>query len=689
METSVLTSSSCGQHLGDLNNQQLRLLDLNFGHDDEIVCLDIQTYKMDEHPPYIALSYTWGDPDDTVPILCNGRVIAVTRNLKEALLHFRKDRKRLVRSTSSTTSCSQPLKFWIDAICINQTNNKEKSFQVGLMAEIYQQAHHVFVWLGPATKSSDLAIRCINTIGTMTEAYGIENAFEGFFEIWREMVFVPGGTQRIVSADPVIQNVDGSRFTVSGKAFQKLFDVVSGWSSQSDLLPIAELKDFFTRSWWTRMWVLQEVTLSRDTHFICGTQRLSKNRCEAFIYMYAALWKILGISFQRDQKSLNQYQRRIIMHLFHHRPTILLSMPRIHHESRFPLAALLRATCVGSINLKRHGPHNLESTKPEDKIFALLGLAADRKELECFGVVPNYDTPYEQTYAITMAALLRQGHISLLSMCQAPRSRGLPSWVPDWSRSVTDMLQDVRNDHITLYPEFNSSGYGIHQPSVKILKDNGVVRRLSIKARLYDDIYEVGRFTKRTNSKEVPLLQTRSWPIRWLLEILRLSYCRKKDYKGFDDRLLASTRSSIGDVGWNENGDFERVGNERLADAVILLRDGLHLVRKAHCKREARRFISSQKETKDRTRNEIQLALEILGKSLGRLPFVTQKGHLGLSSDRIMKGDVIAIIAGSQVPFILRPQDKGQFSVVSEAYVDGIMDGEAVGTSEYGYITLI
>ena len=87
--------------------------------------------------------------------------------------------------------------------------------------------------------------------------------------------------------------------------------------------------------------------------------------------------------------------------------------------------------------------------------------------------------------------------------------------------------------------------------------------------------------------------------------------------------------------------------------------------------------------------NEVQLASEIVGKSLGRLPFVTRNGHLGLSSDRIMKGDKIAIIAGSQVPFVLRPRDKGQFSVVSEAYVDGIMDGVIGETSKYGDFILV
>jgi hypothetical protein len=103
------------------------------------------------------------------------------------------------------------------------------------------------------------------------------------------MFFAPGGIQRLVSVDPVVRKLDGSRFTVSGKALKELFDVLYGRSSQSSLLPITELKDFFTRSWWTRMWVLQEVTFSRDTHFICGAQRLSGTRCNAFIQMYAAL----------------------------------------------------------------------------------------------------------------------------------------------------------------------------------------------------------------------------------------------------------------------------------------------------------------------------------------------------------------------------------------------------------------
>jgi hypothetical protein len=138
--------------------------------------------------------------------------------------------------------------------------------------------------------------------------------------------------------------------------------------------------------------------------------------------------------------------------------------------------------------------------------------------------------------------------------------------------------------------------------------------------------------------------------------------------------------------------EFDRVGNDRFADAIILLRNGIQRNGNARIKSEARRFIANPKMkhvARNGIENQLRLTSEIIGKSLGRLPFVTQKGHLGLSSDRVMSGDRIAIIAGSQVPFVLREQEKGQFSVVSEAYVDGIMDGETVGISDYRYITLV
>ena len=70
-------------------------------------------------------------------------------------------------------------------------------------------------------------------------------------------------------------------------------------------------------------------------------------------------------------------------------------------------------------------------------------------------------------------------------------------------------------------------------------------------------------------------------------------------------------------------------------------------------------------------------------------PFVTTRGHLGLGCSDTRQGDVVALIGGTQVPFILRPERNGNFTIVSEAYVDGIMDGEAVETGEWRMIHLV
>lgn len=73
-------------------------------------------------PIYTALSYTWGDPTCTKPIVIEGSVVHVTQTLETALRHLQHD--------------SVPL--WIDAICIDQTNVVEKGEQVHMMREIYE-----------------------------------------------------------------------------------------------------------------------------------------------------------------------------------------------------------------------------------------------------------------------------------------------------------------------------------------------------------------------------------------------------------------------------------------------------------------------------------------------------------------------------------------------------------------------
>lgn len=89
---------------------------------------------MDDDPVYETLSYAWGDPTVTGPILLDGFEFQVTVNLKTALWHHRK--------------ADQPRTMLIYAICINQQDEAEKAEEVGLMGEIYRRCGLVYIWLG-------------------------------------------------------------------------------------------------------------------------------------------------------------------------------------------------------------------------------------------------------------------------------------------------------------------------------------------------------------------------------------------------------------------------------------------------------------------------------------------------------------------------------------------------------------
>jgi hypothetical protein len=55
----------------------------------------------------------------------------------------------------------------------------------------------------------------------------------------------------------------------------------------------------------------------------------------------------------------------------------------------------------------------------------------------------------------------------------------------------------------------------------------------------------------------------------------------------------------------------------------------------------------------------------------------TKTGYLGLAPENVQPGDRVVILMGGQLPFVLRPVDRHHL-LVGEAYVQGIMDGEAM-----------
>ncbi|KAK1655115.1 heterokaryon incompatibility protein-domain-containing protein [Colletotrichum phormii] len=106
--------------------------------------------------PYDALSYRWGDPNDTVKIVVNDAELKVTRNLSIALQNLRHQDRELV--------------IWTDAICINQMDIEERQVQVTLMGVIYSKADCVQIWLGEASLNTEAGMDLANSCGNKETA---------------------------------------------------------------------------------------------------------------------------------------------------------------------------------------------------------------------------------------------------------------------------------------------------------------------------------------------------------------------------------------------------------------------------------------------------------------------------------------------------------------------------------------
>lgn len=89
---------------------------------------------MNRKPKYEALSYSLGDPAVTTTIHICGRPFEATLNLELALQNLWLE--------------EGPRTLWVDAVCIDQADDEERSEQVQMMSGIYKKASRVLVWLG-------------------------------------------------------------------------------------------------------------------------------------------------------------------------------------------------------------------------------------------------------------------------------------------------------------------------------------------------------------------------------------------------------------------------------------------------------------------------------------------------------------------------------------------------------------
>ncbi|KAJ3467958.1 hypothetical protein MRS44_005522 [Fusarium solani] len=138
----------------------IRLLELLPGETAEPLVCNLVVEDMLDSPVYEAVSYTWGNdtsPTHEAEVEVNSVRLQVTPNLHACLLALRhRDASRML---------------WVDAICINQKNNQEKSEQVARMTSIYNSASNVLVYLGDGGEAEEALFKYFNREGKEEESF--------------------------------------------------------------------------------------------------------------------------------------------------------------------------------------------------------------------------------------------------------------------------------------------------------------------------------------------------------------------------------------------------------------------------------------------------------------------------------------------------------------------------------------
>ena len=215
-----------------LTVNEIRLLKL-LPQSSNLLSFEIVHVSLLSKPSYAALSYTWGAPGDAHSISLNRQDFPIRQNLHDALQQIRSS--RLVDQY-----------LWIDALSINQGEDEdalnERSVQITLMRQIYEQAAKILVWLGKPENEThnQLAFSMMKIFGKRYRH--VMKKGRTYRPWWWH------GKPRTIGED-----MADFLLTVSPVKDKTVFDV-PGSPTYTAWLGVASM---WRKPWWTRTWVFQ------------------------------------------------------------------------------------------------------------------------------------------------------------------------------------------------------------------------------------------------------------------------------------------------------------------------------------------------------------------------------------------------------------------------------------------------
>jgi len=625
---------------------------------------------------YIALSYTWGDPANIREILVNGRKLEVTQNVDAMLKTLR-----------SKSYIKRGWKVWIDAICINQKDLRDRSSQVQKMHEIYTRAWTPIVWLGEMEEdtatgldllasladdysSEDGAARLTATLHRNPEHFG-KHAWRGLHEVlcrpyWRRLWVL----QEVACGGRTMPVLCGDR-TLLWHQFSTVFNLLRQTDEVRNTYIKRELDAaliaLHLEIWADEDTVRSSIPAFKDIELISTPPNMYPLVINADEIIDSFITDELKAAFIPFNPEIDAY---------------LNAADGLQTLQESQLAGV-ETNLFSLLNLSR----SVLATDPRDKIYGLLGLIdrslASRVKLD-------YSQSLLDVYrSFTLLIIDATGSLDIIRHSTTDSS--MPLWVPNWT--VAPAAATLTSSETT----FSTSGTS--RASIKILLPDQSL--LSCKGFIIDYFDGTGAM----------------WATGWTTNSITPSTSTANPYK-----TLAATRDAI----WRSlvanhaspdkllKSDDPRYGDLLATPALADARDSLpqnSLVRDivdsnvfSWCVRSLRANASFRVAGLqmadyflDKESSGAELAMRIDAPSLRqalmqkdrvgvqRKLATTERGFVGLVNDRVERGDMVAVLKGCSVPFVLRKTRKVTenvgvtWQVLGECYLHGVMNGEALG----------
>ncbi|WAO84731.1 HET domain-containing protein [Fusarium falciforme] len=566
-----------------LNKGDIRLLMLHPGQEDSQLRAVVYRCPLLVANSFQAISYTWGSSELSHSLWTPEGTIKLSASLHATLRCLRHEK--------------QPVLLWADGVCINQSNETEKSEQIRLLPQVFQRATCVLVCLGSDSKGDSamealMQIRVHDTLATLGEEWPKDLA--KIPKAWGKASIPPPD-------DPI-------------------------W---------IDIGVLFERPWFERAWIIQELLVATSVRVICGKWMIDWND----------LLAVIKIITRESRASLKQALGKAQGKFIRFSTLAMLREREAKHERR-PLLDLLEEF------------RDSKSSIDHDRFFCLLGLAIDGNNKD---FVVDYRLSFDVIVRKYAWAFIEQGKVLELLHRAGIDSRKtdyFPSWIPDWTLTKPSSLRTLEAWGMPCASSRRSKPrldarsmsdlelrlYGIRVDEIEIIsKTSNVVDELG----LYMD--EIDRMIDSSSSHL-------EGDLKWEVPIAGAWRCRH-DGHSMKESYSALRKHLIMDRGDTEAGNAGTKTQELSGNGP--------------------RHVDDPRGSLWEKSQDYYLALQ--GNLTGWKFVVTKRHDVGIAPPTARKADIVFVIDGGVVPFLLRKEEAfgGSFSLVGECYIHGLMHGEA------------